>query len=264
MPSDCPTPASRVILLGASNLTRAISPIFGTAQRILGSPLDVMSAIGHGRSYGLETSVLGRRLPGIVPCRLWEDLTQRPPLPTYGLITDIGNDILYGVPESEILTWIGECVARLTSLNARIVLTRLPLASVSEVGNARFSVLRRVLFPNSSLTRLEAIRRAEAIDEAVTRYASQSNVAVIQMERDWYGIDPIHIRIAVIKQAWPRILNEWRNQESELPIVQPRTSLWRALYLRSRTPCERSFGKWTQRRDQPSGRWNDGSSISLY
>ena len=46
------SPSRRVILLGASNLTRGISTVVEIAKTKWGSPLDIMSALGHGRSYG--------------------------------------------------------------------------------------------------------------------------------------------------------------------------------------------------------------------
>ena len=76
------TPVRRVVLLGASNLTRGISTVVATAQRVWGQPLEVLAALGHGRSYGIESRVLGRRLPGILNSGLWEALDRSPASPT--------------------------------------------------------------------------------------------------------------------------------------------------------------------------------------
>ncbi len=46
------TSRPRVVLLGASNLTRGISTAVGTARMILGEPGEYLIAMGHGRSYG--------------------------------------------------------------------------------------------------------------------------------------------------------------------------------------------------------------------
>ncbi|MCZ6542107.1 MAG: hypothetical protein O6768_00410, partial [Planctomycetota bacterium] len=90
------TSRPRVVLLGASNLTRGISRAVGIAQAILGTPLEVLIAMGHGRSYGQRSRVLGRSLPGIVDCGLWDALLHGSGRPTYALLTDIGNDVMYG------------------------------------------------------------------------------------------------------------------------------------------------------------------------
>ncbi len=92
----------RAVLLGASNLTRGISTVVETAQIVCQRPLEILAAAGLGRSYGIDSRVLGRTLPGIVHCGLWNTLSQKRPIPTYALITDIGNDILYSVEVSQI------------------------------------------------------------------------------------------------------------------------------------------------------------------
>ena len=142
----------RVVLLGASNLTRGISTVVETAQRLWGAPLDVMMAAGHGRSYGMTSRVLGRSLPAITACGLWEDLSRRTPLPTAALITDVGNDIVYGAEADEIAAWVEECLVRLESLCRKRVITALPLASIAPLSPRRFLVFRSLLFPGSQLT----------------------------------------------------------------------------------------------------------------
>ncbi|MEX0819484.1 MAG: hypothetical protein WD070_07815, partial [Pirellulaceae bacterium] len=89
-------PNRRVVLLGASNIARSPAIVFDSARSAWGSPLDIVAATGHGRSYGMTSCVLGRTLPGILQCGLWEALATRPLVPTAALLTDIGNDILYG------------------------------------------------------------------------------------------------------------------------------------------------------------------------
>src|SRR5438270_1664562 len=98
----------RVVLLGASNLTRGISTVVETAQAVWGSPLEVLAALGHGRSYGLRSRVFGRELPGITGCGLWGDVAARGPAETAALVTDIGNDLLYGASVPTILGWVAE------------------------------------------------------------------------------------------------------------------------------------------------------------
>ncbi len=100
--SQAQTTRPCVVLLGASNLTRGISTVVGMARGIVGEPSEFLIAMGHGRSYGQRSSVLGRSLPGITQCGLWEALRHARG-PTSALITDIGNDVIYGVPVETIL-----------------------------------------------------------------------------------------------------------------------------------------------------------------
>ena len=110
----------RVVLLGASNLTRSISTAVATAQLHFGRQLEVLVASGHGRSYGLKSWFLGRSLPPILECRLWNDLALRSNVPTTAMMTDIGNDILFNVPVPVIAAWIETVLDRLEQANSRV------------------------------------------------------------------------------------------------------------------------------------------------
>ncbi len=69
---DSRTP--RVVLIGASNVTKSLSVIIDIAHQLLGKPLDIFTALGLGRSYGLFSRILGRGLPSIRDCGLWDAL----------------------------------------------------------------------------------------------------------------------------------------------------------------------------------------------
>ena len=118
----------RVVLLGASNLTRALPLVIGLARQRLGGPLDVHAALGHGRSYGRRSTVLIRSLPGVLESGLWPALeapAQGASVALHALLTDVGNDIVYGHDPDTIAGWIDTCIGRLAGLGARIVMTRL-------------------------------------------------------------------------------------------------------------------------------------------
>ena len=106
-------PPRRVILLGASNLTRGIATVIDACHRQWGQPLDCLAALGHGRSYGTRSTVLGRTLPSIQDCRLWSALDDRPAVPTAALVTDIGNDVMYEAPVDKIVEWVTRCFDQL-------------------------------------------------------------------------------------------------------------------------------------------------------
>src|SRR5262249_4226670 len=122
-------PRRRVILLGASNLVRSLSTVVETARLTWREPVEIMAAIGHGRSYGQYSAVFGRKISGIFPCALWKDLQARAPLPTTALVTDVGNDLLYEVPVELIVEWVDGCLEHLAAVNANTVVTQLPMDS---------------------------------------------------------------------------------------------------------------------------------------
>jgi hypothetical protein len=164
--SQGPAARARVVLVGASNLTRYLPTVLAHARAAFGGPLEVLTANGLGRSYGTPSSVLGRVLPGIVPCGLWNALdaaAERAPLPTAALVTDIGNDLVYGRTPDEVAGWVETVLARLAAHAARTVVTALPIASIETLGPRRFALVRAVLFPSHRID-LDTVRaRALAI-----------------------------------------------------------------------------------------------------
>src|SRR4051812_44679884 len=118
-------PRATVVLLGASNLTRGISSAIYYAHRLLGGPLEFYVAFGHGRSYGMRSRVLVRELPGIRDSAIWRALEGRDPrAPVYGLVSDIGNDVLYQAPVTEIVAWLRDALQRLRAVGAKTTIVQ--------------------------------------------------------------------------------------------------------------------------------------------
>src|SRR5262245_25860690 len=97
---------TRIVALGASNLTRGLHTVVSTARAAWGPDVEVLGALGHGRSYGVESRLVIRTLPGILQSGLWSTLSSLPPATTRGLVTDVGNDILYEFPVPTVLGWV--------------------------------------------------------------------------------------------------------------------------------------------------------------
>jgi hypothetical protein len=252
----------RVVLLGASNLTKGIGTILETAYRAWGRPLEVLGALGHGRSYGRTSSLLGRQLPGILECSLWADLAALPPAPTAALVTDIGNDLFYEEPTERIAASVERCLDHLAAVQARTVVTLLPVENLQTLSRARFQLLRSVFFPRSRVGLEEVSRRAFALNEQVRRLAVERGFALVRHRTAWYGFDPIHIRFRQRPAAWREILASWSSSTERYEPAG--NALARTLYLRSRTPaCRRVLG-FEQRAGQPSGRLNDGTTVAIY
>jgi hypothetical protein len=253
----------RVVLLGASNLTRGISTIVETAAAYWGRgrPLELFAALGHGRSYGGHSSVLGRRLPGILQSGLWQALASRPPAPTAALITDIGNDLLFEVPPGLIADWVRDCLQPLRAASAKVVMTMLPLGNHRGLSEWRFVFLRTCFFPSCSLSLEELLRRAAVLDQHLRNICAEYGVAMVEQRRDWYGIDPIHIKLTHWRPAWGEILAPWCDAPPP-PVPPPRRRRW--LQLRLMAPEQRWFFGISQRRPQPAGKLEDGSQVFLY
>jgi hypothetical protein len=253
-------PPRRVVLLGASNLARGLSTAVEAARLAWGGPLDLLAALGHGRSYGQRSALLWRELPGIAECGLWEALARRPAAPTAALVTDIGNDLLYDVPPAQIAAWVAACLDRLQRAGARVALTPLPLRAIGTLSPLRFLVLRSVLFPGCRLSFAAVRERGCDLDERVRALARARGIVPVEPRAEWYGFDPIHIKRGRLPEAWGAMMAPWSAAEP----APARGSLRRWLSLRRLTPERR----WLFGREycavQPARRLPDGTALSLY
>ena len=254
-------PTRRVVLLGASNLTRAFATVVETAKAYWGGPLEVLAALGHGRSYGMDSAIFVRRLPGILGCGLWDALADDG-RPTAAMMTDIGNDLLYEVPPLVIADWVRRCADRLVERCDSVVMTLLPLANSEEVSELRFSYLRNSAFPGSDLTLAELAGRAAELDAALRTICAERGIATVEHRRDWYGFDPIHIRMRCWASAWQEVLAPWR-RGAPAPAVG-RVTRRRHLRLRLLPPQQRWICGIPRHAAQPAGPFEDGSTIAVY
>jgi hypothetical protein len=251
-----------VILLGASNLTRSFPTVVATVRQTWSEPVEIMAAMGHGRSFGQDSSVLGKKISGIFPCALWQDLQNRQRLPTAALVTDIGNDILYGVSPDQMLDWIERCLDRLADAGATPIVTKLPGETIERLGERRFQFFRRLLFARSKLTLADARVLVREINERLAKIGEKRKIPVISASGSWYGVDPIHIKRSVMRDAWPALLAAWR--EIDEPFSVTRSSLSMVAYLSALEPRDYSRFGFQRHVRQPNGRLNDGTTISIY
>jgi hypothetical protein len=168
--------------------------------------VEVLASLGYGRSYGARSQLLFRALPGILDSGIWRELDSRPHAATRAIITDVGNDILYGFSAEQTLAWVAEALARLRRSTQAIVLTDLPLASIRRLSRLKFLAFRSVLVPSCTLSLPQVIERAERLHVGLAELASAHGARFCPLDPGWYGFDPIHIRRSLWRQAWPQIL----------------------------------------------------------
>lgn len=252
-----------MIVLGASNVARGIGTVVDVARETLGSPIEVLAAMGHGRSYGLTTSIPFRTLPGILDCGLWRALESRPALPTWTILTDVGNDLIYGCRPEQVAEWIDEAARRLRNQSARLLLTGLPLSSVQGISPWRFQAFRSALFPKSTLRLDDAQRYAIELDARVRELAAQHRAEFVAPQADWYGLDPIHIRVAVQRDAWRTIF--FALTEKKFSPSSALRSPWREwLKMMMIRPAQSRVFFRAREVSQPSVVLRDGTSVSFF
>ena len=205
--SPKPPETSRLVILGASNLTLGLSAVLSTARGTFGPKVEVLAALGYGRSYGAPSTIAIRTLPGILESGLWRELERRPKANTRGLITDVGNDILYGFLPEQILAWVDEAASRLLCHTTDVVLTDLPRASIRRLSPRGFLFFRTLFFPPCRLARDEVFERVDLVNEGLAGIAASRGLRFVHLKEDWYGLDPIHIRPRAWPTAWREIVS---------------------------------------------------------
>jgi hypothetical protein len=196
----------RIVALGASNLTRGFHTLVSTARGTWGPGVEVLAALGHGRSYGAPSRLVFRTLPGILESGLWRELESRPRLPTRALVTDVGNDILYGFSAGQVLAWVGEALGRLARFTNDIVVTDLPLARIRRLSRPEFLFFRSILVPSCRLSFDQVLERAERVNAGLAESAASHGARILPLNPAWYGFDPVHIRPSHWRPAWREIL----------------------------------------------------------
>jgi hypothetical protein len=248
----------RFVAVGASNLTRMALALLDAARAVAGGPVEAHMALGHGRSYGQPSRVLGRGLGSIVDSPLWSTMATAPKLPTTALLMDVGNDLMYGSDVARILGWVDRTLMQLTAFADRLVVVGLPLPAIEKLGAFRFGMVRRILVPGSPLTLATAKSGSASLHAGLTERAAALGATFHAPPDDWYGIDPIHIRRRWIRRA----AAAWLGDEG-VPIQRCDGMLARWRFLLA-APAERSWFGRARRREQPARTWPDGSSLSLW
>jgi len=250
-------PALRAVLLGASNLRAALPLAVDLLRRRAGGPVEVLAACGRGRSYGAWSRFLFvRRLPGIAGCGLWPALEGRPPLPTLALLTDVGNDLVYGAEVAAIARWVEVCLDRLARQPARIVLTLLPLARLERLAPWEVRLAVSLLFPGRQAPWPALLERARQLDERLRRLGEQRGALLVEPEASWYGIDPIHLRRSRRREVWERLTGVAGGPAADPARGRVRLPLLGAEELR--------LAGRTLRTPQPAVRLADGTTVALY
>lgn len=239
------------VLLGASNLTLAFPMILESLCSSFDGHLQVFAALGHGRSYGRRSHFIARSLPGITECGLWRDFPgsnrlNRPPL---ALLTDVGNDLLYGVPVTQVVDWVKLSVERLARHGAEIIVTSLPMPNVRRLYCFQYHVIRAIFFPLHWMRAPVLVKRVKELNDQIRRIADRHAVRLVEPVAEWYGFDPIHIHWRHRREAWQTILSHWHSYQASIEVVRPH---WRhALQIHRLRPAERRISGIIQRTPQP-------------
>lgn len=85
-------------------------------------------------------------------------------------------------------------------------------------------------------------------------------MCLVEPEAAWYGIDPIHFRRSIRREAWDHILSQW---PLDRPAGEPSRRTLRGRLSSLRAEEVRLFGvrRWNR---QPALLLADGTTVALY
>ena len=257
---ELPELENRIILLGASNLTLSLRLVTHLMQQRLGGPSEILTAVGHGRAYGVFTQMLLRGLPAIANCGLWTQLAATEPRSTYALLTDIGNDILFELAPERILRSVEWCIAQLQQQSAHVVVTNLPMAAIESLSERRYTFFRNIFYPFSRLSRNETMSCARAVHVGLVDMASRLHFKLYEPEPIWFGWDGIHVNYWQRKAFYRDVLQQFPNPSDGPESVEGEQEFLLTWQRRPEFAYKTVLGRAIYCQ-QPSGQLADGSSV---
>ncbi len=269
---------ARCVVLGASNVARGLGALVAAcrAQATCAGPRgplgpELLVATGRGRSYGTPAGLLGIANPGHVAGPIWRALDSTDGSGAlFALVTDVGNDVLYGAPAADIAAWVETCCERLAARGARTVLAGLPLQGLTSLGRREFALWKRVFFPARHLDYEVAQATIVELDQRLRAVAVRSGAVFVEPDPRWYGYDPIHPRLWNLRRAWSAFVGPWTPElEPHAGLARPVSSealgqALRGLRWNFARPAARTLFSRAWRGEQPVWRDRDGTTLGLY
>ncbi len=196
-----------LILLGASNLSRGCFA-FARHMKTCLHPrkVEVLIASGPGRAYYASGGLLNVSYPPICTSDIFEVARNKSEsgCQVVALVTDIGNDIMYGVSAEQVIETVQQVFDKLQSLNAEIFYTTLPVAFEKGVHPIWFYILRSVLLPFSRVSYSEATGGIIEVNRFLKESAGRYGHLISEMDR-YLGFDEIHYGWLRAHSAWSHV-----------------------------------------------------------
>jgi hypothetical protein len=202
-------PAYFFVLLGASNLARGYSALTEYLSRSMGlGSVQFATALGPGRGYCARGGLLNFSYLPIGECEIIKSVSVSEGGRVAILITDIGNDIMYGVPDTALIECLDALIEKAGRWNAEIFVTSIHVDVSKDLGKISFQILKAFFYPKSAVT----FDRADAAVKSVNQYLQKKSE---QNERlhllsglgAFAGWDKIHYSLRKSHLAWSHIAN---------------------------------------------------------
>lgn len=198
------------LLLGASNLARGYSMLTHHLSKCL-NKTEYLNALGPGRGFFARGGMFNFTYPPIQDCRVIESAEKKlnDSLRTVVLITDIGNDLMYGVSAETLIECLDRMIDRILEWDADIFLTSIHVNLKKDVSPTTFLILRFLFYPSSKVTYEETNLFVVKVNEYLKEKSGKNEkVHLITGMEVFAGSDRIHYSLLKTHAAWSKIAEE--------------------------------------------------------
>ena len=196
--------------MGASNLARGYRALTHYLVSCLAPHrVEVFNAMGPGRGYCTWGGIFNIRYPSIGSSGILESARAHadPDCKVVALITDIGNDIMYGIPANEIIACLDTLLQKLNTLGAEVFVHPIPLDFSKDVSQRQFRILKYIFYPRSAIDYHKAEEAVSVINDFL-RTRAKGRIRLLPSAKDFCGVDKIHYSIFRSHKAWSRVAHE--------------------------------------------------------
>jgi len=204
-----PDPPILFLLMGASNLARGYSMLTHHLSECLEkNKIEFLNALGPGRGFCARGGIFNITYSPIQECRIIEsgEKKSKEALLTVALITDIGNDLMYGVSADTLIKRLDIIIDEILKWDAEIFLTPININPKKDISPMIFFVLRFLLYPSSKVNYeeidLSIFKVNEYLEKKVRRDEKMHLITGLEA---FAGLDRIHYNLFKTHTAWSTI-----------------------------------------------------------
>lgn len=218
------------ILLGASNLARARFGLNQYLEKSFPNLISTSIASGPGRAYCVSGGIFGLNYPplkssAIINLGREKNSSYRQ---TIALISDIGNDIMYGVPIQTLIEELEKSIRNLSNFCAHIFIVPIPCKKIEGLSDWQINFLKKILFPKCKLTPKKIINSIQTANQFLSELSNPKTTLLKPMD-DCIGWDRAHYDISKMHIAWTKIVEQITQELS----IKPSRNINHALMFRS-------------------------------
>jgi len=195
--------------MGASNLARGYSMLTHHLSECLEkNKTEFLNALGPGRGFCARGGIFNITYPPIQDCRIIESAEKKSKeaLHTVALLTDIGNDLMYGVSADTLIASLDIMIKEILKLDADIFLTSIHVNLQKDISSTIFLVLKFLLYPSSKVNYEEMNLSILQINDYLEDKVSENErVHLITGLEAFAGLDKIHYSLLKMHTAWSAV-----------------------------------------------------------